>query len=357
MQTKSNISKALFSVILSCSLFFYLLHFNFNSTLLTTFLSFSASCLTALFFYFLTSSFKAATLKQLNTVTIGLFFGCLLANAFTTAFSGIGSLIPINSVYMTHSFELIKIILYLSGLYMGIVFTYKQAENFSLAIPFISLLEKKEEKSKLILDQAIINDSRFIDLCNTGLFPIDLVIPKFLIEKIYAETESGDEKTKIIARKSLENINQLENLDCINILIDSTKVKNTLNTEKRMLQLAEKNKANILTSQDNYSEVYQNPVNIKVISLQQITTILKPSVPTGETVNIKVQRYGKEARQGVGYLDDGTMVVINNGGDFIGETIDAQVISVKQTSAGRIIFTNAVMSQEDDPITNSIMYD
>jgi uncharacterized protein YacL len=357
MPTKNKFARALFSIVFSCALFFYMLHFNFNAPLLTFTFSFGVSCLIGFGFFMLSKSFKDTTLKQLNTITIGLFFGCLLANALTTVFSSIGSLIPLNSVFITHSFELLKIILFLSGVYLGLIFTLKQADNFALCIPFVNLTEKKEYPPKLILDQGIVNDARFIDLCSTGLFAIELVLPKFLIEKIYAEAEIGDDKNKMIARKSLEHISQLQNLDTINLTIDGTKIKNTLNIEKRTLQLAEKYNANILTSQENLCEAYSKATNTKIISLQQIMTILKPTVPTGDVVTIKVQRYGKEARQGVGYLDDSTMVVINNGGDFIGETIDAQVISVKQTSAGRIIFTNAIMNPEHDPIINSVMYD
>jgi len=75
---------------------------------------------------------------------------------------------------------------------------------------------------------------------------------------------------------------------------------------------------------------------------EEVVEAIRPSVQAGDAIRIKIQRYGKEPKQGVGYLDDGTMVVINNGGDFLGEIIDSQVISVKQTSAGRIIFTNAL---------------
>lgn len=357
MHNNLKFARALFSIIFSCALFFYLLHFNFSAPLLTFLISTTTSSVAGLGLYMLSKSFKKTDLKQLNTITLGLFFGCLLANALTTVFGGIGVLIPLNSVFLTHTFELLKIFLFLSGVYLGLIFTLKQAENFSLSIPFISLNEKQDNHAKLVLDQAILNDSRFIDLCATGLFTNELVVPKFLIEKVYGEIEIGDDKQKMCNRKLLEHLNQLQNLDTIKFKIDNTKVTDANNIDKRTLKLAEILGANVLTSQDTFSEIYQNSSSVKIISLQQITSILKPSVPSGEVVNIKVQRYGKEARQGVGYLDDGTMVVINNGGDFIGESIDAQVISVKQTSAGRIIFTNAIMTEEPDPITNSIMYD
>lgn len=81
------------------------------------------------------------------------------------------------------------------------------------------------------------------------------------------------------------------------------------------------------------------------LDLHVLSTAIKSPVQAGDTLKIKIQRYGKEARQGVGYLDDGTMIVVNNGGDFLGEIIETQVISVKQTSAGRIIFTNAMTEQ------------
>lgn len=357
MKDKTKFARALFSIVFSCALFFYLLHFNFITPWVTLLVCLIGSSIAGLSLFLLTSKFIKTNLRQLNTITLGLFFGSLLASALTTVFNGVGSLIPLNSIVLTHSFELIKILLFLTGVYLGLVFTFKHAESFALSIPFISLDEKQESQKKMILDQAILNDSRFIDLCATGIFTCELVVAKFLIEKIYSDIELSDDKLQMSNRKSLEHLNQLQNLDNIKFSIDNTKINDSLNIDKRTLKLAEKHNANIITSQDTYSEVYQNPGNVKIISLQQLTTILKPSVPSGEVVSLKVQRYGKEARQGVGYLDDGTMVVINNGGDYIGETIEAQVISVKQTSAGRIIFTNAVMAEEPDPITNSVMYD
>ena len=109
--------------------------------------------------------------------------------------------------------------------------------------------------------------------------------------------------------------------------------------------------ANVLTldiSQIRRAEVE----DIVIIKLQALCCALKPLTQSGETINIKIQRYGKEARQGVGYLEDGTMVVVNGGAEYIGESVKAQVLSVKHTSSGRMIFCNAIDDEVEEEYAN-----
>jgi len=112
-------------------------------------------------------------------------------------------------------------------------------------------------------------------------------------------------------------------------------------TMSKMVRLARLIDANIMTA--DISRVQMSSVEgVRIINLHTLSNALKPLMQAGENIKIKIQRYGKEPRQGVGYLEDGTMVVVNGGGQFIGETIDAQVLSVKHTSSGRMIFCNAL---------------
>ena len=121
-------------------------------------------------------------------------------------------------------------------------------------------------------------------------------------------------------------------------------LSSNLNTATRTLKIAKSLDANILVSSLNsYADFHSS--SIQLIDINHLSSILKPLKPPGDTIELKIQRSGKEPRQGVGYLDDGTMVVVNNGGDFIGQLINTQVISVKQTSSGRIVFTNAILAE------------
>ena len=107
----------------------------------------------------------------------------------------------------------------------------------------------------------------------------------------------------------------------------------------KLVKLARLTNANLITAEMNQVET-SAVEGVKIININRLSNAIKPLTQSGESITIKIQRYGKEARQGVGYLDDGTMVVVNGGGDYIGETIKAQVLSVKHTSSGRMIFCN-----------------
>ena len=157
--------------------------------------------------------------------------------------------------------------------------------------------------------------------------------------------------TKTKARRCLEVIKKMEQLSHLGLRFNDTDFPEVKDTTSKFIRLARLIDGNVLTA--DISRVQMASIEgVQIINLHSLSNALKPLMETGEMVKIKVQRYGKEPRQGVGYLDDGTMVVINGGGNFIGEVIDAQVLSVKHTSSGRMIFCNAfeagLEEQNDD---------
>ena len=143
----------------------------------------------------------------------------------------------------------------------------------------------------------------------------------------------------------------MEQLGHLGLRFNDTDFPEVKDTTSKFIRLARLIDGNILTA--DISRVQMASIEgVQIINLHSLSNALKPLMETGEMIKIKVQRYGKEPRQGVGYLDDGTMVVINGGGNFIGDVIDAQVLSVKHTSSGRMIFCNAfeegLEEQNDD---------
>ena len=188
---------------------------------------------------------------------------------------------------------------------------------------------------------SVLSDARIIDVCSTGIVDQHLVIPRFIIKELYAQTETGDDTTKSKARRCLEVIKKMEQLGTLGLRFNDTDFPEVKDTTSKFIRLARLIDANILTA--DISRVQMASIEgVQIINLHSLSNALKPLMETGEMIKIKVQRYGKEPRQGVGYLDDGTMVVINGGGNFIGDVIDAQVLSVKHTSSGRMIFCNAL---------------
>ena len=206
-------------------------------------------------------------------------------------------------------------------------------EEIRLSIPFIEFKQLSHKKKDILVDFSILSDPRIIDLASTGLLDHHLIIPRFAVKELYVQAETGDEMIKAKARRSLEMIKKLESLPSLDLRYVDTDFPEIKDSMAKLIHLARFMDKHIITSDIN--RIQQSSIEgVRIINIHMLSNALKPITQTGESINIKIQRYGKEARQGVGYLEDGTMVVVNGGAEFIGETIKAYVLSVKHTSSG-----------------------
>ncbi len=290
---------------------------------------------------------KRCSLRLFNVATVGLFSGYLLGRAFTLIFD---TLIKATSLSITLNepvVDVLKISLYLVALYLGTLLAFRFSDELHITIPFIKFSNSIHRKKDLLLDTAVLEDPRLIDFCSQGILNNQIVVPKFLVKELQATPE---------LRKSLEVLKKLEGMPSLNLRYSETDFSDTKLLSQKMLRLAKHLEANILTADPTKAHTPPSD-EILFINFCALSNSLKPLTPPGETITIKIQRYGKEPKQGVGYLEDGTMVVVNNGGEYIGEVIDTQVISVKQTSAGRIIFTNALVEETSHLFEQEAVYD
>ncbi|MCB1085058.1 MAG: TRAM domain-containing protein [Chlamydiia bacterium] len=285
--------------------------------------------------------FRKFNLRSFNITVIGLFIGYLMGQALVLIFDAILNLSDISLYLSPHVLEIIKIALFLFGTYLGAIMTLRASDELYVSIPFVKFAQAAQKKRDLLIDASVLSDARIIDVCSTGILNQHLVLPRFIIKELYAQTESSDEGTKAKSRRCLEVIKKMEEMEELGLRFNDTDFPEVKDTTSKFIRLARLVDANILTA--DITRVQMASIEgVQIINLHSLSNALKPLMETGEMIKIKVQRYGKEPRQGVGYLDDGTMVVINGGGNFIGDVIDAQVLSVKHTSSGRMIFCNAL---------------
>lgn len=288
--------------------------------------------------------FKKLSLKILNTTTLGIFFGYILGQAVVLLLNG---LLDLGAIVLAPAvLPGIKAAIVLFCVYFGTILTFRATEDIYISIPFIKLKPSAQKKRDLIVDHSILSDTRMIDLAASGLLDNQLVIPRFIENEICELAESQNESHRSKARRSQEVIRKLEALPHLELRFSESDFADVKDVQEKLVRLARQTEANILTA--DMSQVEQSSIEgIRVINIHSLAKALKPLTQSGEYIVIKVQRYGKEARQGVGYLDDGTMVVINGGADYIGEVIKGQVLSVKHTSSGRMIFCNAIEESEE----------
>ncbi len=285
--------------------------------------------------------FKRFNLRSFNIAIIGIFIGFLMGEALVLVLKAILE-ISSASIHMNpKGLEIIQIVLFLFGVYLGTIMTLRAADEIYVSIPFVKFSPQAQKKKDLVLDTSVLGDARIIDLASSGLVDHHLVLPRFLLKELYAQSEVGDEMARNKARRSLEVVKKLEHTQDLEMRYNDTDFPEVKDPMSKLVRLARLLDANILTA--DISRVQISAIEgIRIINIHSLSNSLKPLMQAGEKIKIKIQRYGKEPRQGVGYLEDGTMVVVNGGGAFIGETIDALVLSVKHTSSGRMIFCNAM---------------
>jgi len=277
------------------------------------------------------------SLKNLNTLIIGLFVGYFFSQAVLLVISAV---IPV-----TYHIPFLFVGIVLACTYVGMVVTAKAANEFNINIPFLRFKPEKNSKKDILADASALADARIIDLASSGILDHHLVIPRHIVKELHAQAESDDDPEKNRARRCLEVLRKLEAIPSLGLRYTDTSFPEIKDPMTRLIRIARFQEANILTADIN--RVQQAVIEgVQIINIHALSNALKPLMQAGESMTIKIQRYGKEPRQGVGYLEDGTMVVVNDGAKYFGKNIKTQVLSVKHTSSGRMIFCNA--SEEGD---------
>lgn len=285
--------------------------------------------------------FKRFNLRSFNIAVIGIFLGYLMGQALVLIFDAILNISQVSISLQPQTLEMLKIALFLFGTYLGTIMTLRAADELYVSIPFIKFVPTVEKKKDLIIDSSVLSDARIIDLATTGLLDNQIIIPRFIIKELYTQAEISDEFFKLKAKKCLEVLKKIELISELGLRFNDTDFPDVKDVQGKLLRLARLLDANLLTADISQMQIAKIE-DIRIINIHTLSNSLKPLMQAGEFIKIKVQRYGKEPRQGVGYLDDGTMVVINGGGNYIGVIVDAKVLSVKHTTSGRMVFCNAV---------------
>lgn len=284
--------------------------------------------------------FKRFNLRAFNIAIIGLFVGYLMGEALVLVLKAILDISAASIHLQPQILEVAKIALFLFGVYLGTIMTIRAADEFYVSIPFVKFTPTAHKKKDLVVDSSVVADARVIDLAGSGIVDHQMILPRFLVKELYLQAEATDEGIRSKAKRALDIIKKLEGFPELDLRYNDTDFPDVKDPASKMIRLARLLDANVLTA--DISRIQTASIEgVRFINIHTLSNALKPLMQAGEHIKIKIQRYGKEPRQGVGYLEDGTMVVVNGGGEYIGEIIEAKVLSVKHTTSGRMIFCNA----------------
>ena len=231
--------------------------------------------------------------------------------------------------------------------YMGIHLGLTRASNWESLISAVKQPYRTSAPVSLkLVDTSVLIDGRLADICTSGFMEGTLLIPRFVLKELQNIADSSDIVRRAKGRRGLDILKELQDESShIAVSIIEDNPPNSVEVDEKLMLLAKQYNAQILTTDFNLNKVAQID-GIMVLNINDLANALKPAVLPDELMEVKLIKEGKESTQAVGYLDDGTMVVVDNGRNYLGKNVEVLVTSVLQTSAGRMIFTrfNALAS-------------
>lgn len=294
------------------------------------FLGLAVGLLASLCIIILELGIRRISSRGLPSAAFGLILGLIMAKLVGDAFAQVR--IPADTLV------LIRVILTLVFCYLGIIIGLRGKDDFSLIIPYVRLRRQGQREEAIILDTSVIIDGRIADIYKTGFLDIKLVLPRFVLKELQGIADSTDPIKRQRGRRGLEILNNLQKDSGLNVIINDEDFPDTKDVDGKIIRLAKILEAKILTVDFNLNRV-ASIQGVRVLNINELANAIKPVVFPGETLKIRLIREGKEHNQAVGYLDDGTMVVVEDARRLIGQEVKIMVSSVLQTQAGRMIFT------------------
>lgn len=227
-------------------------------------------------------------------------------------------------------------IIFLCFFYIGITIGVKK--GFELDQTARKTSAKNNYRTPKILDTSVIIDGRIADVADTGFIEGIMIVPKFIIKELQYIADSPDPIKRVRGRRGLDVLKRMQEIPNIVIKITSHDFPRVREADLKLVELAKNLRGIIITNDFNLNKV-AGLHGVRVLNLNQLASSLKPIVLPGETMNIRVVKEGKEENQGVGYLEDGTMVVVDDAKKYVGREIEVSITSVLQTPTGRMIFS------------------
>ena len=274
-----------------------------------------------------TKSSAQSLLSGLIGMTIGLVIAAIMAYPLSLLPRPLGQILP-----------LVGLLLF--G-YLGTILFVTRREDFSNLLKNMGnkmpARAKGESERRVLVDTSAIIDGRIADIAKTGFLGATLVVPRFVLNELQFVSDSADSLRRQRGRRGLDVLGELQESKEVNVVISDIDVEGVREVDDRLVLLGRQMNCPILTNDFNLNRVAELQ-GVKVLNINDLANAVKVIILPGETLQIAVIQEGKEYNQGVGYLDDGTMVVIENGQRYIDKQIEVTVTKILQTSAGRMIF-------------------
>lgn len=276
---------------------------------------------------------KGFSLRAFSAATFGLFLGSVIAWMIDR--SGL-------FVYVDEEPTrwLIRLSLFLAFGYIGMILAMRSnKEDFSLIIPYVRFASQNKPENLLILDTSVIIDGRIADMLEARFLEGIVVLPRFVLKELQQIADSPDPVRRARGRRGLETLSRIQRNRRNEVKIHEGDIPEEMAVDGKLVRLARALGAKLYTNDFNLGKIAELQ-SVAYVNLNDLARALKPVVLPGESFSLRIVREGKDKGQGIGYLNDGTMVVVNHAQTSVGQQVDVQVQSLLQTGAGIIVFAD-----------------
>ncbi len=274
------------------------------------------------------------SLRGLSAITFGLAIGGLIAYLISSS--------PLfepleGDPDLAETLFLSRLSLYIISMYLATVVALRGRDEFNLVIPYVRFSAQNVETSVVVVDTSALIDGRIAAICESRWFGYAMIVPRFVLDELQAVADSSDSSRKEKGRKGLDVLNRIRKMKHIDLRIHESDVPGRDVVDSKLVYLAESMKAKLLTTDYNLAKLAEFH-GIEWLNITSLVKSLNQEVSVGTRLNVELIRAGKDSGQAIGYLPDGSMLVVNNGRKWIGREIRVEVDSVVPSSGGKMVF-------------------
>ena len=272
---------------------------------------------------------KGFSLRGLSAITFGLGMGTLIAYFIGTS--------PLFRFGEPQIIYLSQLVLFIVSTYLCTVIALRGKDEFNLVIPYVRFVPHDVDVPLVVVDTSVLIDGRIARVCDAGFLSAALIIPRFVLDELQSVADSTDPHKQARGRRGLEVLNELRRNKRLDIRIAESEVAKKEDIEAKLVFLALSMRAKLLTTDYNLAKMAEFQ-GVAWLNLNELARSLRPELMLGETVEVDLVKPGKDEGQAVGFLEDGSMVVVNASRAFIGRRVTAEIVSVLPTGGGKMVF-------------------
>ncbi|MET0262396.1 MAG: TRAM domain-containing protein, partial [Rariglobus sp.] len=278
---------------------------------------------------------KGFSLRGLSATTFGLAVGSVIAYMISVS--------PLLEEGDPQIIFLVRLTLFLACTYLATVIALRGKDEFNLVIPYVRFVPHEVDVPLVIVDTNALVDGRIARIGHTGFLGAALVIPQFVLQELQSIADTSDPQLQARGRRGLDTLSELRKIKHLDLRIHESDVSKRENVEAKLVFLAQSMRAKLLTTNYNLTKLAEFH-GVVCLNLNVLGKALRPELVTGEMLEVELVKPGKEEGQAIGYLDDNSLVVVNNARGYIGVVVTVEIVSVLPSSSGKMVFARLLES-------------